>query len=309
MWRTDGGWQEAVISVSHLDRWIEALSSIGGWETLHRRPIPASVFMYWGLPLHARGEEVVMAHPEDRDRWVRLMQIDGTSHQSIRGSAQPWDTGGTFSLLIRTKDIEGVLRRATDMGWGSFNDIDRMAFEEHRNRNVVLRGPDGVCFGLYESQNEPAPHDFCAPFTAQQMVRAIGPARDFYADALGWSPWYDGETRLAINQFGMPTNFKGKVPKKVAIMQARPEIFGMVELVQWEVFEGRDVADRAVPPNRGHLALRWPVADLDAVLARASKALGTSIVAQEVDLAPFGTVRLAGITTPDGALIELVTPQ
>ena len=44
-----------------------------------------------------------------------------------------------------------------------FNDIDVMAFEGHHNRNVVLRGPDGVCFGLYESASDPAPHDFGAP--------------------------------------------------------------------------------------------------------------------------------------------------
>ncbi len=308
MWRTGGGWQEAVISVSHLDRWIEALGLIAGWKVLLRGAIAPSLYMHWGLPLHARGDEAVMAHPEERDRWVRLMQIDGVPHQSIRGSAQPWDTGGTFSLLVRTRDIEGVLQRASDIGWGSFNDIDLMTFEEHRNRNVVLRGPDGVCFGLYESANDPAPHDFGAPFTAQQMVRAIGPARDFYADVLDWSFWFDGETRLAINQFGMPSNFKGKVPKKVAIMQAQPDIFGMVELVQWEVFEGRDLADRAVPPNRGHLALRWPVADLDRMLDRANKTNETTVAAQQVDLAPFGAVRLAGISTPDGALIELLEP-
>lgn len=309
MWRTGGGWQEAVVSVSHLDRWVEALGIIGGWETVHRGAIATSLFAHWALPPVARGEEAVMAHPEDLDRWVRLIQVDSVAHQSIRGSAQPWDTGGIFSLLIRTRDIEGVLRRATNIGWGSFNDIDVMAFEGQRNRNVVLRGPDGVCFGLYESASDPAPHDFGAPFTAQQMVRAIGPARDFYADVLGWSPWFDGETRLAINQFGMPTNYKGKVAKKVAIMHALPDVFGQVELVQWEVFAGRDVADRAIPPNRGHLALRWPVADLDTVLERASQAIGTTVEAAPVDLAPFGTVRLAGISTPDGALIELLEPQ
>ena len=51
-----------------------------------------------------------------RDRRVRLIQVDGVSHQPIRGSAQPWDTGGIFLLLIRFRDIEGVLRRANDIG-------------------------------------------------------------------------------------------------------------------------------------------------------------------------------------------------
>ena len=309
MWRTGGGWQEAVISVSNLDRWIEALDEIGGWRTVHRGQTGPDLLAHWSLPPSALCQEAVVGHPQDSARWVRLVQIDGAPHQPIRGSAQPWDTGGIFSLLIRTNDIDGVLRRANDLGWGSFNDIDVMTFEAHRNRNVVLRGPDGVCFGLYESANDPAPHPFGAPFTAQQMVRAIGPARDFYADLLQWSPWYDGETRLAINQFGMPANYKGKVPKKVAIMHAAPEAFGQVELVQWEVFSGRDLADRAIPPNRGHLALRWPVGDLDAVLGAVRQSHGLVVQTQRVDLAPFGPVRLAGIRTPDGALIELLEPQ
>ena len=91
-----------------------------------------------------------------------------------------------------------------------------MKFEEHRNRNVVLQGPYGVCFGIYESANDPAPHDFGAPFNAMQMARAIAPAPDFYADVLDWSLWFDGETRLTMNQFRMPANYKGKVPKKSA---------------------------------------------------------------------------------------------
>ena len=47
----------------------------------------------------------------------------------------------------------------------------------------------------------------------------------------------------------MPANYKGKVPKKVAIMHAAPEAFGQVELVQWEVFSGRDLADRQYRPT------------------------------------------------------------
>lgn len=309
MWRIGGGWQEAVISVSNIDSWIEALAEIGNWRAVHRGRAGPDLAAHWSLSVDTQIHEAVVAHPHDPAAWVRLVQIDDGAHRPIRGSAQPWDTGGIFSLLVRTNDIEDILRRANDLGWGSFNDIDVMEFGEHRNRNVVLRGPDGVCFGLYESANDPAPHAFGAPFTAQQMVRAIGPARDFYADMLKWSPWYDGETRLAINQFGMPANYKGKVPKKVAIMHAAPEVFGQVELVQWEVFSGRDLADRAMPPNRGHLALRLPVGDLDATLDAMRSAQGTSARVHRVDLAPYGTVRLSSVRTPDGALIELLEPQ
>lgn len=92
-------------------------------------------------------------------------------------------------------------------------------------------------------------------------------------------------------------------------MHALPDVYGMVKLVQWEVFSGRDFTDRAVPPNRGHRALRWPVDDLDGVLERTNHAQGKRVEAHVVDLAPFGRVRLAGVSTPDGALMELLEPQ
>ena len=57
------------------------------------RPRCAKHFTHWGLPGDARGEEAVMGHPEDRDHWGRLIQVDGVSHQPIRGSSQPLDTG------------------------------------------------------------------------------------------------------------------------------------------------------------------------------------------------------------------------
>jgi hypothetical protein len=47
-----------------------------------------------------------------RDRRVRFIRVDGVSHQPIRGSAQPWDTGGIILLLIRSRDIEGVVCRS-----------------------------------------------------------------------------------------------------------------------------------------------------------------------------------------------------
>jgi catechol 2,3-dioxygenase-like lactoylglutathione lyase family enzyme len=180
-------------------------------------------------------------------------------------------------------------------------------------RNVVLRAWDGVNFGLYR-QTSPAldaPLDFGragAPFTAQQFVRAIGPARDFYTKVLGWAPWFDGVTNMTCNNFGMPANFVG-MPKKVAILHAAPDVHGQVELVQWDGFTGRDLADRAVAPNLGILALRIPVSNV-AERAAALRAAGANIAIAPTTLAldPDGEVMLVGLRAPDGTLIEMFGP-
>jgi len=305
MWQRDTGWQEAVISVGDLGRWIEAFAALGDWTVQHRGAADRRLLAHWQLGSGATAEEAVLRAPGDEPRWIRLVRFDGVARTTMRGGAQAWDTGGIFSLLIRTRAIETVLAKAYEIGWNSFNDIDVMRFSTHVNRNVVLRAPDGVCFGLYEAE-KPAPGTqmFGMPFTAQMMVRDSRASRAFFVDNLGWGTWYDGEATLAINQFNMPANYAGRVPKNVVLAHARPEAYGQVEIVQWRIFTGRDLASRCRPPNRGHLAIRWAVdSDVAAAIRHRSEVLsGPTSVA----LAPFGEARLTTVSSPAGALIELI---
>ncbi|MSO65884.1 MAG: VOC family protein [Alphaproteobacteria bacterium] len=307
MWSTGQGWQEAVISVADIGRWVEALAALGNWRVLHRGEPDAALARHWRLADGTPIAEAVVAPPRPDGRWLRLVQIETAGAAPIRAAAQPWDSGGTFSLLIRTNDIGDVLQTAYRLGWGSLNDIDVMRFAANALRNVVLRGPDGANFGLYQSETGGTePDRLSAPHTAQMMVRDIAAARRFFREVIGWTAWFDGETRLAINQFGMPATFAGS-PKKVAIIHAAAGQYGQVELVQWVLFSGRDVAARALPPNRGHLALRWAVDSEQA--ERCRRAIGEwTFGPSRVMLAPFGAVTLCGVRTPDGALIELVRP-
>ena len=82
---------------------------MGDAASLPRR---AEHLTHCGLPRDARGEEPVMGHPEDRDRWVRLTLVDGVSHQPTRGSAQPWDAGKVPKKVAITHalpDIFGII--------------------------------------------------------------------------------------------------------------------------------------------------------------------------------------------------------
>ena len=294
------GWQEAVLSVTDLDRWARDLKTLGGWQVTHRDAVDRRLLDHWDLPLSARAEEAVLLAPETDARWLRLIRFDGVPQQATRASAQPWDTGGLFSLLVHTENIRATYETALSLGWGSFNEIDVMTFEGNSQPNVVLRAPDGVVFGCYEFADRaglPAATKFGAPFTSQQMVRDLDAAQNFYMSALTCTASYVGETRLKINQFGMPQNYAGWVPKKVALMEQTQAHWGRLELVEWLVFKGRDVSARAAPPNIGPLALRWGVEAIPR---------GTDV--SEVDLAPFGAARIATVRSPDGAMIDLIAP-
>ena len=311
---TGSGWQEAVTSVRDLGRWTEALDHLAGWSVVHRGDVDKSLLAAWQLPEAVDASEAVLICPQDATRWLRLVSFKSISQQQIRSSGQAWETGGIFSILAYSADTQAAFERAQELGWSAHNDPVLMEFGERELLNVVLRGPDGCNFGLYEPL-KPAPEQpaafpkLGAPFNGQQMVRDVAQAQDFYANILGWQSWYAGELTLACNNFGIPSNLVGVHPKRVAILHAREQCYGQTELVEWTGFEGRDFSSRATPPNLGHLALRWPVDDLQPYIDRCRE-LGVNLFVEPTrcDLAPCGEVLLCTVRTPDGVMIELVQP-
>jgi catechol 2,3-dioxygenase-like lactoylglutathione lyase family enzyme len=191
-----------------------------------------------------------------------------------------------------------------------------MHFGDRVLRNVVLRAWDGVAFGLYRQLKPARPDPTWAragmTFNGQQSVRDIGPARDFYARVLGWSPWFDARIGLTCNNMGVPESLVATQQTDVIIAASGRDAagawtLGQVELVGWPGLGGRDFAARAVPPNLGVLALRIPVADADAQALELT-CRGAALFMSPVDVAlePYGTVRLFGVRSPDGVLIEFL---
>ena len=311
---TGHGWQEAVSCVRDLERWIEALDHLGGWSLAHRGAADRRLLSAWALSDDARAEEAVLVCREDPARWMRLMSFAGVAQTQIRSSGRAWETGGLFSILVYAADTRAAFQRAQELGWSAYNDPVIMEFGGRELLNVVLRAPDGCNFGLYQplkpAPTEPFPFPKLGPpFNGQQMVRNAAVAQRFYDQAFGWESWFSGEVRLTCNNFGIPDNMVGVHLKHVAIMHAGEQRYGQAEMVQWTGFEGRDFSNRAVPPNLGHLTLRWPVEDIEHYLPRL-KGLGQGLFVDPVrcSLPPMGEVILCAIRTPDGAMIELVQP-
>lgn len=309
------GWQEAVTSVRDLDKWVEDLDYLAGWSLAHRGPVDAHLLAAWHLPAEAGAEEAVVVCKESPERWLRLVSFKGVAQKQIRSSGAPWETGGIFSILIYAADTQAAFERAQELRWSAHHDPVVMEFGDRELRNVVLRGPDGCNFGLYQPlkpvPEKPFPFPKLGPpFNGQQMVRDKMQAETFYEDTLSWTSWFSDEISLSCNNFGIPDNMVGVNPKHVAIVHAAQGEYGQVELVQWTGFSGRHYGTDAVPPNLGHLALRWPVEDLDAHVAR-FKAAGTELFVEPTVIAmpPVGDVRLCSVRTPDGTIIELVETQ
>ncbi len=312
--RSTGAWEEAVLCVRDLERWVAALDRLFGWVVELRGPVDPRLLAAWGLDSAVQGEDVVLANPDDPPRRVRLMRLDGVMQRQMRSSAAHWDTGGIFSLLVNVRDVDASFRAAQELGWSAYQDPVQMHFSGRMLRNVVLRAWDGVNFGLYCAQLPPPPEPRYAKagmaFNGQQSVRDIGAARRFYVEALGWTAWFDDTLRLDCNSLGMPANFVGRTPMNVIIASAARDAagawqYGQVELVEWLEFRGLDFAAHAVPPNLGIVALRIPVADVAQWQARlAAHGVSPLMGPASVTLPPNGEVRMFGVRSPDGALIE-----
>ncbi len=307
-------WHEAVLCVGDLDRWIDALQRLFGWQIEHRGPVDPRLLHAWRLPATCRGEDVVLVNADDAPRRVRLLRLDAVPPVQARSSAAHWDTGGFFSLLVNVRDVDATFREAQRLGWSAYQDPVDMHFSGRVLRNVVLRAWDGVCFGLYRPLQPPPPEPRYAKagmaFNGQQSVRDMGAARAFYCGLFGWTPWFDAALSLECNNLGMPANFVDRNIMNVIIAAAERDAqgawrYGQVELVEWLDFRGQDLSDRAVPPNLGILALRIPVPDaagFAAALVARGQGLFTS--PSRVRLAPHGEVILFGVRSPDGAIVE-----
>ncbi|NKB44109.1 MAG: hypothetical protein GKS03_07480 [Alphaproteobacteria bacterium] len=319
-----GGWKEAVTLVHDLDRWSKLADQVCGWTLGHRGRVDQSILKMWGLDSSVTGEEALFHCGDEAQGFVRFIALEGAGDQQrVRAGAMPWDTGGIFSLMVRSKNLNRVFNSALDLGWTAVADPISFEYNSRILANVILRGPDGVSFGMYERVDPPLEGwdhvtRMSQPFNCMQIVQSRDVTRDFHRDALGFEPFVDNDTRNAEpkdSNFGFPRNLTTEIETKAAIMHPRgvPGAIdrenGRVELIEWNGMEGRNLSERARPPHLGHVGLRWAVLDVAAAADRITNAgylLESDI--QQVKLAPYGKIQVCGVRTPDGVLYELFQP-
>jgi len=299
------GWAEAVAIVTSLARTARWLADVAGWTRVWRGPTPPGVLALWGLPAGARGEEWLMGNPGDSFGRVRLVQLSGAGPQRrIRPAAMPWEPGGLFSLMVRTRDLDAAWARHQALGFDAFSEPYAFTFGGVALRNIVLRGPDGINLAVYERvrpQLEGWPNltRLSPPFNSMMMVADRARSQRFWEDAgLGLGVLAQGrftDPAPEMNNFAIPANLVTSAARSYAILAEPGAETGRVELMAFEGLGGRDFSAAARPPNLGLASLRWPVAALPdaATVARVE---------------PYGRVRLSLLRSPDGVIVERMAP-
>ncbi len=307
------GFQEAVCSVSDLEGTARVFQDVAGWEIVSRGRAGADQSRFWRLDAGQEVHEVLLRNPGETTGLLRLVAFPGAQRQQIRSSAQPWDSGGIFDLNVRVRDIHRKFSELRERGWQFYSDPVRFQFGPFVVWEVLAKGPDGIVVAMVERVEPPLEgwpnlREMSHVFNSTQVVRDFERSRAFYLETLGFEVYLEhhgADATPGENVLGLPHNLAAEVPRRIIIMSPDGSNSGSVELIAFDGLTGADFAERAVPPNLGIVALRFPVADLGALVARlADRGVEPVAGPSQVRIEPYGEVGVMAIRSPEGAWLE-----
>lgn len=308
------GFQEAVLSVSNLERSMDFYQRICGWQLISRHQGGDDLKHLWQLDSSVEIEEALFMNPGDKEGFLRLVQFHNVEQQQIRSAAHAWDTGGLFDINIRAKDANDLYRSFQQEGWNGYGDPLRYTFGEYDVSEVLIKGPDGVTIAIIQRFSPPL-QGFVMNRTSRIFNASIisidaEETYNFFVNKLGFKLFFksSGDARNpGANVLGIPANINSNITVPVYIV--RPDInnYGSIEFLELKELKGKDCSTFAKPPNLGILLLRFPVADADAYAAKLKKnglSLNTSV--QTLAITPYGKVKAFSVLSPDGVWLEFI---
>jgi catechol 2,3-dioxygenase-like lactoylglutathione lyase family enzyme len=305
-------WTEAVVSVTDIAATTRVLREVGGWSIRARGRVSPQEVRYWRLPAGARGDFERLCAPRVETGCLRFVRWTGVEQRPIRRAARAWDTGGIYSIMVRTDALQTVYERALAMGWWAESEPIDFTFGGSTLRNVVLTGPQGINLALYERVSPP----FTAfpvgaisqAFNTMRMVRSKPAARNWFAQKLGFGLVFDSAAAPKVrarSNFGIPLNYTTTAWRNAAALVPVPSETGRVEVMQIDGFEGSDLSAHALPQNLGIVSVRFPVTGLDRYRGElGARGVAIAYEARGVPVGGLGRIDLFAVRDPDGAITE-----
>jgi hypothetical protein len=314
------GFQEAVISVRDLNAAVATWRDVGQFPVHCRATAVPELARFWGVPRDTRIDQVVLKKAVSARGLIRLVKFNGLPQVQIRSSGMPWDTGGIFDLYMYVNNVDSVFERLGARGWQAYNDPVGYVLGPFDIREVMMRGPDGEVLVLmqrnapaYDKAAFAAGEGFGWPFNSALKSTDFQADKRLFAEQLGWKEHLGGETLSeppGENPSGLPWNLAQTEARVfAAYAPSETDRNGSIQSIYLAGMTGKDFSSRARAPNRGLLALRVPVPDLDN-FAREFQAKGGKISTPPVTLKlePYGQVKILAITAPNGARIDFFSP-
>lgn len=308
------GWRETVISVRDEEAMAEFYTSVLGWERRAAGAVDQTQLAAWGLPESASARYILVANPGSDRGFVRIVSFRNVAQRRIREHDNFWDTGGIFNMNLRAADMASLAPKFTDGGWQAVSEPVQLTFGPFVVNEWIPRHSDGVRIALIERiapklEGWPNLVTTSRSFNSTQIVADLDRALAFYQGVLGFETFI--ETRgpssaPAESVIGLSREAMVSITRDVKIVNpAGSDNDGSIELLEFEGYSGRDFSAYSRPPNLGNLALRFPVPDMDALIAHLAKHnVALEYAPVEASLAPYGRVKITAIRAPDGAWLE-----
>ena len=312
---TELPWQEAVISVTDLEKTAEFFKKIGGFKELYRGQSSKSSIKHYGLTADASAEELLLSAKGSDVGFIRLIRFDNTdTKKPMRPGSRAWDTGCYFSLMVRMKGLREIYDEAIEMGWWTETPVAEIKFGESRLDVVIFKGPDGLQIQGYDRLEPPLPKSFpeferiSQPFNIMQMIKNREHSRKFFVDLLGFNTFFYGAPftakEEAISPLGLPLNLTTKTQYRTAIYYPVAGELGRVEMIEFMDIKGLDHSENCHAPNLGLLSIKYPVKNIQHSL-KILKARGLrSTDVNQIELQPYGDISIFSLSSPDGAIVE-----
>lgn len=303
-------WTEAVVSVRAPEQAARLFLQAGGWRVIAKGRLTTGELAHWRLPTGAGGRYLRVCAPAVATGCIRFVAFSGVAQRPIRLAARGWDTGGIFSVMVRSDNVRALFDSAIGLGWWAESEPIAFDFGGSALRNVVLQGPDGFNLAVYERTSPP----FTAfpvgrisqAFNSMRMVRDQRASVAFYKN-LGFKPVFDSDyldPKPQENNFSLPQNLTTIVVRRASALQPVDGETGRVEVMQFVDLTGKDAAPFAHAANLGILSVRYPVRGLNAYRAQL---VAKGIAVTEIGAATvggLGRVAVFAVTDPDGAVTE-----
>ncbi len=309
------GFQEAVFSISNLERELDFYQRVCGWKLISRNQGSDTLKELWQLHASVEIEEAVLQNEGDHEGFLRLVQFSNVNQQQIRSATHAWDWGGIFDVNMRTPDMDTMYRELEDNGWNGYAEPLRYTFGIYDVSEVLMKGPDGITIAFMQRYAPPLegfPHmkKTSRIFNSSIISDDMKASYDFYINKLGFEMFFQTpgiDRKVGHNVLGFPQNVNKEISVPVDIVRPDIKNFGSIEYLKANGLKGKDCSELAKPPNLGILMLRFPVRDADRYAATLKeRGLTLNSEVQTLEIIPYGKLKVFSVRSPEGVWLEFI---